>query len=115
MNALGFYGSIWFYAKEEHGPCHIDTPFASLPVPTVDPPRLPNIVVVQSESFFRADRFYDQVRKNLFPRFAQIEREAIWAGKVQVPAWGANTVRTEFGFLSGLAESEAPRRFKWVA
>ena len=106
MNALGFYGSIWFYAREEHGPCHIATPFAGLPVPAIDPPTLPNIVVVQSESFFRADRFYDQVRQNLFPEFTQIEREAIWAGKVQVPAWGANTVRTEFGFLSGLAESD---------
>jgi phosphoglycerol transferase MdoB-like AlkP superfamily enzyme len=34
--------------------------------------------------------------------FDRLKADAIAKGKLKVPAWGANTVRTEFAFLSGI-------------
>ncbi|HYD07568.1 MAG TPA: LTA synthase family protein, partial [Reyranella sp.] len=38
----------------------------------------------------------------LLPNWDSVGREAVFRGRLDVPAWGANTMRTEFEFLSGL-------------
>jgi hypothetical protein len=64
---------------------------------------LPDIVVIQSESFFDARRLFPGIRQDLLPNFDKACAEATIHGRLAVPAWGANTMRSEFAFLSGLA------------
>ncbi|WP_321901625.1 LTA synthase family protein [Burkholderia cenocepacia] len=63
--------------------------------------RRPDVIVIQSESFFDARRLGDAVVPGLFARFDNARREAVWYGEMTVPAWGANTMRTEFAVLTG--------------
>jgi len=62
----------------------------------------PNITVIQSESFFDARRLHPAIKKGVLHHFDQIAKQAVQSGKLQVPAWGANTMRSEFSFLTGL-------------
>ncbi|MGH8744195.1 MAG: LTA synthase family protein, partial [Burkholderiales bacterium] len=66
----------------------------------------PHIVVVQSESFFDARRLYPGIHPAVLGQFDDIRKTAAQFGRLEVPAWGANTVRTEFAFLSGLSEHQ---------
>jgi phosphoglycerol transferase MdoB-like AlkP superfamily enzyme len=59
-------------------------------------------VVVQSESFFDVRDIFAGIRPDILSAFDSIKDAAVCHGKIEVPAWGANTVRTEFAFLSGL-------------
>jgi len=59
------------------------------------------VVLVQSESFFDVRRLDTRLATRL-PHFAAACREAMQWGRLAVPSWGANTVRTEFAVLSGL-------------
>ena len=67
---------------------------------------LPDIVVVQSESFFDARRLHAGVRPALLEPFDAICRSAVRYGRLQVPAWGGNTARSEFAFLTGCAADQ---------
>ena len=71
-----------------------------------DRARLPDIVCIQAESFFDARRYYGaQMANNLGPTYTHWDaaRAAAWrSGTLAVPAWGANTVRSEFSFLAGM-------------
>lgn len=115
LRRLGMAGVLWAYGRAERASVHAlrqTAPFAT----QVRPPRvelasakagapsesLPDLVVIQSESFFDVRRVYAQVRRDLLPNFDQLVRESAWHGELRVGAWGANTVRSEFGFLTGL-------------
>ena len=63
---------------------------------------LPNTIIVQSESFFDPRRIYPDIKTDVLKHFDQTCREAERYGTLKVPAWGANTVRTEFEFLTGI-------------
>ena len=62
-----------------------------------------NITVIQSESFFDARRLHPSIKSELLKTFDQCNQESLQFGQLKVPAWGANTMRTEFSFLTGLA------------
>ncbi|MBV9828139.1 MAG: LTA synthase family protein [Alphaproteobacteria bacterium] len=62
------------------------------------------IVLVQCESFFDARRLSPQIRSDLLPAFDACCAGAAAHGRLQVPGWGANTMRAEFAALSGLPE-----------
>lgn len=64
--------------------------------------RLPHIFTIQSESFFDARRLSSLIKADVLGRFDQIVRESQYAGQVEVAAWGANTMRSEFSFLTGI-------------
>jgi phosphoglycerol transferase MdoB-like AlkP superfamily enzyme len=72
-----------------------------------------HLVVVQSESFFDPRRLDAGIRcDEVLREFDALQAEAACSGQLEVAAWGANTVRTEFAFLSGLAgEALGVRRF----
>lgn len=72
--------------------------------PLGKPNLLPDVVVVQSESFFDARRVLDQIPNGFLENFNTITAEARYRGHLRVPAWGANTLRTEFAFLSGIPD-----------
>ena len=135
---LGLIGSLWSYAVAERrdaggrqmAPAYgVQVTQAAMaqgapsplqmPLPQVQrqplPERsveLPHLVVVQSESFFDARRLFAGIKPAVLSTFDALGATALQHGRLQVPAWGANTVRTEFGFLSALpADSLGVHRF----
>lgn len=113
---IGLLASLWLYWREERrrpGPV-VSAPWLSrsrvAPGPHKDD--LPHIVVVQSESFFDARRLHPDIRCELLSNFDNIKQSALHHGRLQVPAWGANTMRTEFAFLAGIgADALGVHRF----
>lgn len=62
------------------------------------------LVVVQCESFFDARRLHAGINPTLLPAWDQCKRSGAQWGRLAVPSWGANTVRTEFAVLTGLSQ-----------
>ncbi|WP_243055508.1 sulfatase-like hydrolase/transferase [Pseudomonas sp. BP01] len=69
-------------------------------VPAASP--LPDLVSVQSESFFDVRGLWPGVRPQVLGQYDLLASQALARGKLQVAAWGANTVRTEFAYLTGI-------------
>ena len=67
---------------------------------------LPDIVVIQSESFFDARQICREIRPEIFLNFDAACAASCLHGRLEVPAWGANTMRPEFSFLTGLGPEE---------
>jgi phosphoglycerol transferase MdoB-like AlkP superfamily enzyme len=65
-----------------------------------------DIVVIQSESFFDARRLHPSISHHVLSNFDQCCAESLQYGCLNVSAWGANTMRTEFSFLSGIGFEE---------
>ena len=110
LRRLGLIAALWAYGRAERQPTadlRSRAPFANAKPPDVLPDPLPDLVVIQSESFFDARRAYPRIlREDILANFDQLKSEAIAHGQLKVPAWGANTVRTEFAFLSGMGPDE---------
>ena len=64
------------------------------------------IVVVQCESFFDARRLSPAIPRELLAGFDRCRGSAALFGKLDVPGWGANTMRAEFAVLTGIPESD---------
>ena len=98
----GLIANFWLYRRAERRtrPGPVPTPFTEASAQTAD---RPDIVAIQSESFFDVRRLYTGVRPDVLENFDALRHVARAEGRLLVPAWGANTVRTEFSFLSGLA------------
>jgi hypothetical protein len=105
----GLLPSLWLYWLAERRQLCGSPPAASaedgIPA-TATTGELPHIVVVQSESFFDVRRLWPKVHPSILENFDHISRQAMLHGRLAVPAWGANTMRTEFGFLSGIAATD---------
>lgn len=101
LSRLGLLASLWRYYRDEAATVFVpDSPLPVVPPVTAESP---DLFVVQSESFFDARRVYSGLRHDLLPEFDRLRRESMAWGELEVPAWGANTVRSEFSVLSGLA------------
>ena len=112
LSDLGLTASLWLYWRlEQKTPCvkvaqlgdRRPTNGRGHEYPAV---QLPHIVAVQSESFFDVRRLLDTVHPRILEHFDRIRTEAQLQGTLRVPAWGANTMRTEFGFLTAIASGE---------
>jgi hypothetical protein len=66
------------------------------PLPDVGP-----ILIVQGESFVDPRQLHPSFA-DLVPAFAQLQRDALQHGRLTVPCWGANTIRSELAVLGGL-------------
>ncbi|HVC53557.1 MAG TPA: LTA synthase family protein [Stellaceae bacterium] len=64
------------------------------------------IVLVQCESFFDARRLTSALPRALLPGFEACCTSAAYYGRLKVPGWGANTMRSEFAVLTGISEDE---------
>jgi hypothetical protein len=109
----GLLASLWWYglAERRSAPVAPTSPF-SVATARHGNRNKPDVVAVQSESFFDARRLFAGVRSHLLREFDAIRASAVCHGLVEVPAWGANTARTEFAFLSALgSESLGVHRF----
>ncbi|MGM0987494.1 MAG: LTA synthase family protein [Pseudomonadota bacterium] len=106
LNRLGLFAALWAYGVRAVQPldtARLPTPFrppADAPAPS--PARLPHVVAVQSESFFDPREWLPATPPGLLDAWDRLTREAVASGPLDVPAWGANTVRTECAFLTGL-------------
>ncbi len=60
------------------------------------------IVMIQLESFFDARRAWNIASPDLLPSFDRCVAQSDFYGAFETPAWGANTVRTEFAALTGM-------------
>lgn len=106
MRRFGQLASLWYYGLAERGkPALPEAPRFAPPMRGGAPGALPHIVVVQSESFFDARRLHAGIRPELLAQFDAIRRSAIQYGCLHVPAWGGNTARSEFAFLTGLGSA----------
>ncbi|MFC5430239.1 LTA synthase family protein [Paraburkholderia denitrificans] len=65
----------------------------------------PDMIVIQCESFFDPRALSDAIDPSLLAHFDQACRESLEHGRLTVPAWGANTMRSEFALLTGLPSS----------
>jgi len=105
LSRCGLFSSItqyWFREKTVRPPRE-----TRLLVPqTARNSEWPDIVVIQSESFFDARRLFRGLRPELLTNFDAACASACLRGGLKVPAWGANTMRPEFSFLTGLAPEE---------
>lgn len=101
--ALGLLASLWRYAQEEATPLAVASPFDFL-TPRRPEGELPHLIAVQSESFFDPRPLFAGIRPEVLAEFDRLRSDAVAHGKLRVPAWGANTVRTEFAFLTGIDE-----------
>lgn len=106
LRRLGSVAALWAYARSERQPTadlRSRAPFATPQPPDSLMDAQPDLVVIQSESFFDARRAYPQLlRDDILENFDLLKSEAFAYGQLKVAAWGANTVRTEFAFLSGM-------------
>ena len=99
LAVLGIYGVI---ARDERPRRRAAArPGTHLSLP---PGSRPPLILIQSESFFDVARLHPSLRTEL-PMFQQSLRGARQYGRLEVPCWGANTTRTEFAVLSGLADA----------
>jgi len=98
MRRLGFLATLWRYGWAERAPMKLPY-LANLSA------ERPDLLVVQSESFFDPRPLLAGIRPEVLAEFDRLNAEAVCHGRLAVPAWGANTVRSEFAFLSGATET----------
>jgi hypothetical protein len=101
LASCGFLAFLWWYAVAEGERPSLAAPFDFLPHPR-GAGRKPHLVVIQSESFFDPRGLYPGIRQEILAELDALKATAALHGKLEVPAWGANTVRTEFAFLSAI-------------
>lgn len=69
------------------------------------PPDAGPIVIVQGESFVDVRRLHPDLA-GILPEFARLRREGVRHGRLEVPCWGANTIRSELAVLAGLGPEQ---------
>ncbi|WP_417223687.1 LTA synthase family protein [Amphritea sp.] len=107
LRLMGLFSSFWCYfmaftrcsGLTAHPVYQKDFQFNNIEV-------LPDLMVVQSESFFDPRLSFNSVREDVLQHYDRIVKQSLSFGRVIVPAWGANTVRTESSFLTGLNSSD---------
>ncbi|MCC8396969.1 LTA synthase family protein [Paraburkholderia sp. MMS20-SJTR3] len=70
------------------------------------PHTLPDVILIQSESFFDARRLSSRIDPSILRNFDLARRASVQHGELTVPAWGANTMRTEFAVLTGVDQTQ---------
>ena len=102
LQQLGFLGCLWRYACAEQSPMRLPKLLPDLASLSSEHP---DLLVIQSESFFDPRSYFPGIRSDVLAEFDQLNAESLYHGQLLVPAWGANTVRSEFAFLSGATEA----------
>lgn len=105
---FGLYPYLWAYALLTREPIDTRANAEAFPEPATSPQpeTLPNLVLVQSESFFDPREWLSSIDRDVLETFDALTAASIQSGRLDVPAWGANTVRTECAVLTGLTAGE---------
>lgn len=101
---MGFVAFLWIYGLKSRKLPELSSPFAVINVSR--PAFLPHLVAIQSESFFDPREMYCGIKKDVLNNLDIFSEESFAHGQMKVPAWGANTVRTEFSFLTGIKATD---------
>lgn len=108
----GFITSLCLYAVDLYTNPFREKIYMSAPpfVKTDSVAVKPHIILVQAESFVSPDRLIvgnvkDARSEDLMPYWSEFMASG-HTGRFEVPAWGANTMRTEFGVLTGKTEDQ---------
>ena len=76
---------------------------------TADTRKPTNVIVLQMESFVDVYRFFDSVNFEYDPLpFLHQLQEEYSSGKITVPVFGGQTVKSEFEFITGLSMANLP-------
>lgn len=97
---MGLLPSLWLYGMASRTLPEARSPFERMG--TAVRRSRPHLVAVQSESFFDARTLFAGIRPDVLCAFDSLRAASDMHGSLSVPAWGANTVRTEFSFLTGI-------------
>lgn len=109
LYTMGLYASLWAYGVallRSPPPAPDASPFSGIAKRDTTgktQAERPNVVLVQSESFCDPRHWCNEVNPHLLHHFDSTRAQALEHGTLHVPAWGANTVRTECAVLTGLA------------
>lgn len=103
--ALIGYG-ILARAERPYRRDHLPWRLAQLEASPADPTKLPNVLLVQCESFFDARRLHPTLQQFPLKTLDECREAAFQWGRLAVPTWGANTVRTEFAVMTGLCDDD---------
>lgn len=101
---FGLLASLWAYARALRDPPKVADQL-SIDSGTGLLAHRPHLVAVQSESFFDPRGLLPGIKPEVLAGFDAAKDQGRAFGSLSVPAWGANTVRSEFGFLSGVDDS----------
>lgn len=105
---LGFFNSLVIYfiqARQKNNLNRLqqiidtESPYTII---TQEPHTKPNLIIVQNESFFDPRPLSVAIKPSLLENFDFLKLKSMQYGNLTVPAWGANTLRTEYAFLSGI-------------
>lgn len=96
----GLFASIAQYWLREK--THRPLRKTNLPSIVGEKKELPDVVVIQSESFFDPRGIWSGIRPEVLQHYDEACAASALHGKLTVPAWGANTMRPEFAFLTGI-------------
>lgn len=105
LEHLGLLGSLWAYGRALKQPLGSSDGFDALLQSSAILKHRPHLVALQSESFCDPRDLLPGIRKDILVAFDASKEKARGFGRLTVPALGANTVRSEFGFLAGIDES----------
>jgi phosphoglycerol transferase MdoB-like AlkP superfamily enzyme len=106
---LGFFSTFVAYLINGLSPAQrraFARAAATSPFAAGHPDVHPDVIVIQSESYFDARRLGEYVSGAPYAHFDRAKRESFEQGELAVPAWGANTMRSEFAMLTGLKSAE---------
>lgn len=128
LNNLGFAVFLWSYFLAYLEKPAVKSPFESFASSGADVPSekdqdknenrkanelshdgnavIPNLIAIQSESFFDPREWNPNIKEDVLKDYDSILAESLMCGKMKVPAWGANTIRTEFSFLTGISPED---------
>lgn len=95
LPSLGFYGIQCMRLQPIAPPKHGWLP----PNPDI----FPHLLAIQSESFFDARECWPEINPEIYENLDAFTRESFLHGDMLSPAWGANTERSEFSFLTGIS------------
>lgn len=111
LEDFGYLNCLCLYAKAQKSfpravsPLTLNTRSAYARLgKTAGKQELPHLVAVQSESFFDPRSLWAGINRNVLAELDTLQRESVLSGSLIVPARGANTIRTEFAFLTGIEE-----------
>lgn len=102
IQRLGLLPSLFLYWRESRKLPAMTSPLNDLVLDIQAKQLKPNLIAIQSESFFDPRPLNSSIKKEVLSAFDRMQSTSVQFGSLEVPAWGANTVRTEFSFLSGI-------------
>ena len=107
MNRCGLLSFLYGYRTlEKSTRIQGKTPFERSRCDSISLNQKPDLVSIQAESFFDPRPAFSCLKNDLLPHWDRLCSESISYGPLDTGPWGANTVRPEFEFLTGLSSSQ---------